>query len=364
MPKNRNTNSKENTNYRNVRKAHFTQVANSMVNDPELSLEGKGLMSIFLSNTEDWKINMPEIISRSKNGRDAHYRVVSELIEKGYFARITKLEADSRKFEKIEYIFSDIKSDVVEEIENMKTDAAENGFELKIEYQTVKEKKPRKKSPVTENQEADEKPFTESPETDTPNTEKPYPEDQYNNNTNGKNTNLNNTNDNNTNQPIIKEIADSNLPPLIQNTLKTMVGRLVSDHISVLDILNHYESRKDQFTEEEYNKTLSDVLHTAENKINNISSFMDSWLKTARERKNQLPAKKQSNRKEEIPARFDENPIVKTFEQMDAAELLDVKETFEALLEFSPGNEETKTNLEIIVRLLKQKGTDGSQERH
>jgi hypothetical protein len=62
------------------------------------------------------------------------------------------------------------------------------------------------------------------------------------------------------------------------------VGRLVSDHISVLDISNHYESRKDEFTEGEYNKTLSDVLHTAEKKINNISSLIDSRLKTARER--------------------------------------------------------------------------------
>jgi hypothetical protein len=66
MAKNNNTNSKQKTNYRNVRKVHFSQVANSMINDPELSLEGKGLMSIFLSNTEDWKISMPEIIARSK----------------------------------------------------------------------------------------------------------------------------------------------------------------------------------------------------------------------------------------------------------------------------------------------------------
>ena len=55
-----------NQDFRNVRKQAFTMLSNAAVNDPELSLEAKGLLLIFLSNAPNWKIIMPEIISRSK----------------------------------------------------------------------------------------------------------------------------------------------------------------------------------------------------------------------------------------------------------------------------------------------------------
>ena len=58
--------------YRNVRRANYTQVTNSLLNDKEATLQAKGLLSIFLSNSDDWEIHMDEIITRSKNGRDAH----------------------------------------------------------------------------------------------------------------------------------------------------------------------------------------------------------------------------------------------------------------------------------------------------
>ena len=74
-------------NARNRRRG-FTTVLNQMLDDPMISLEAKGLLTILLSNKDDWKINMKEIINRSKNGRDAHYRVINELINSGYFFRI------------------------------------------------------------------------------------------------------------------------------------------------------------------------------------------------------------------------------------------------------------------------------------
>lgn len=61
------------TSYRNVRKSKFTQISNDLLNDEQLTLESKALLSIFLSNSDNWNLHMSEIIKRSKNGRDAHY---------------------------------------------------------------------------------------------------------------------------------------------------------------------------------------------------------------------------------------------------------------------------------------------------
>lgn len=68
--------------YRNAKKEKFTQVSNSLLWDKKATLQAKGLLSIFLFNSNDWELNMKEIITRSKNGRDAHYNVVNELINR------------------------------------------------------------------------------------------------------------------------------------------------------------------------------------------------------------------------------------------------------------------------------------------
>jgi hypothetical protein len=170
--------------YRNVRRENYTQVTNSLLNDKEATLQAKGLLSIFLSNSDDWEIHMDEIITRSKNGRDAHYKVVNELIELGYFARIQVMNSSSNRFEEMIYLFSDIKQDVADEIENIKKWAKENEKNLIIEYKTKKEKK-KKKTPFPENQETDKNPITDFQET-----ENELTETQYNNNTKLNNINL------------------------------------------------------------------------------------------------------------------------------------------------------------------------------
>ena len=172
--------------YRNVRRANYTQVTNSLLNDKEATLQAKGLLSIFLSNSDDWEIHMDEIITRSKNGRDAHYKVVNELIELGYFARIQVMNSSSNRFEEMIYLFSDIKQDVADELENIKNWAKENEKNLMIEYKTKKEKK-KKKTPFPENQGTDKNPITDFQET-----ENELTETQYNNNTKLNNINLKN----------------------------------------------------------------------------------------------------------------------------------------------------------------------------
>ncbi|MBY0124488.1 hypothetical protein [Bacillus sp. S/N-304-OC-R1] len=171
------------TTYRNVRKEKYTPISNSLLWDKEASLQSKGLLSIFLSNSNDWELNMKEITKRSKNGRDAHYKIVNELIELGYFARVQVTESANNHFEEMIYIFSDIKQEVADEIENVKKWAASNGKRLIIEYKISKEKKAEinEDGPFTENQEV----------------ENQYTANQYINNTKGNKTKLNKTNINN-----------------------------------------------------------------------------------------------------------------------------------------------------------------------
>lgn len=101
--------------YRNVK---FTSVNNEMLNDPNLSLQDKGLLSIFLSSSKE--INVKEIMTRSKNGEYAHYNSIDNLIENGYFARVEILDELTKKFQKTIYVFSDSKEDVLAELERYK----------------------------------------------------------------------------------------------------------------------------------------------------------------------------------------------------------------------------------------------------
>jgi DnaD/phage-associated family protein len=150
----------------NARRSGFTTIINSMLDDPELSLQAKGLLSIFLSNSNDWEIHMKEIIKRSKNGRDAHYKAINELIENGYFFRTQVMEKG--KFKEMIYIFSDNKEDVQEAMKQLDKQGL---------------------LPHTENQETEEKkPFPEKPDTGKPDTE-----NQDNNNTKVNKPNTKNT---------------------------------------------------------------------------------------------------------------------------------------------------------------------------
>lgn len=116
------------TTYRNAKKEKFTPISNSLLWDKEVSLQSKGLLAIFLSNSDDWELNMKEIITRFKNGRDAHYKILSELIELGYFARVQVVDPANNHFEEMIYIFSDVKQEITDEIENVQKWANDNEY--------------------------------------------------------------------------------------------------------------------------------------------------------------------------------------------------------------------------------------------
>lgn len=236
------------TSFRNVRKRHFTQINNDTVNNSNISLEAKGLLLVFLSNSESWKIQMSNIIKRSKNGRDAHYRALDELIEHGYVARV-EIRNSLGKYEKIEYIFSDEPEDVEKELEQMKIWASENNRILVITYRVKKKKGKASKAkakPFPENQETEFPPFPENPDTEIPNSgksdsEKPDTEIQDINNIKGENTNIENTKEKNTN---INEEEDKDINPYVIDFLKNV---LKYDDYIVDDIIQQMRNRGIKF---------------------------------------------------------------------------------------------------------------------
>lgn len=128
-------------------KLSFTQVPNVVLKDRRLSLKAKGLYAYLFSKPDGWQFSPKIIIKEIKEGRDAFYGAMKELIDCGY---IQRHQPNAGKFGSSVYKFVD---------------------------PTIK-------------------PCTEKPYTGNPCTEKPYTENPYAD-TNITNTEITNTENNN-----------------------------------------------------------------------------------------------------------------------------------------------------------------------
>ncbi|MCD3220665.1 nuclease [Mammaliicoccus sciuri] len=204
--------SKTTTSYRSVRTSKFTQISNDLLNDEQLPLESKALLSIFLSNSDDWNLHMSEIIKRSKNGRDAHYSALKKLIKAGYIARLEFKQNSNNQFLKLEYIFSDKKEDIIEGIKDAQIFAMENNQSIVLTYKDIASEK-IESSLVNNKKNNVQKPFPEIPYTANSNTEFAYTESQNINNNNINNNNINKNNINNNNMELY-EMNGNNIDSL------------------------------------------------------------------------------------------------------------------------------------------------------
>lgn len=253
--------------FRNVRRSNFTMISNDVINNPELTLQEKGLLAVFLSNSADWTINMKEIIKRSANGRDAHYKMINKLIEHGYFARVEILNEKTNRFKQMVYIFSDNKEDVALALEEYKDN--------KFAYININKNRSEKqnKTPNTENQE----------------TENQYSENQYINNTKSINTNFKNTKDK-LNLSIKEEIQKLDLPTIIKTVLQKQIDRLIDFKINIQDIVLHYHNMKDTYTLKEYTYVLNALMTNMEQAPDNFSSVLNNWLKRNHDKQKDIVA--------------------------------------------------------------------------
>lgn len=68
-------------------KLSFTQVPNVVLKDRRLSLKAKGLYAYLFSKPDGWQFNSKSILKEIKEGRDAFYGAMAELIKCGYIHR-------------------------------------------------------------------------------------------------------------------------------------------------------------------------------------------------------------------------------------------------------------------------------------
>lgn len=94
-------------------KGNFTAVNNDFIRDPKLSWKAKGIIIYIMSLPDDWQLNLNELIKHAKDGRDATYNGIKELIDNGYCKRIEKHDMRGL-FSGCEYLISDTKEYISE----------------------------------------------------------------------------------------------------------------------------------------------------------------------------------------------------------------------------------------------------------
>lgn len=84
---------------------NYTVMSNHHLRDKNLSLKAKGLLSWFLSNTDDWDYSIQGIVANCKENETAITSALDELKRFGYLS-ITKLTPDKTNSGRFEYIYN------------------------------------------------------------------------------------------------------------------------------------------------------------------------------------------------------------------------------------------------------------------
>lgn len=144
----------------------YVQINTSALRNPNLSLKAKGLFSVLMANADDWEIHVADLCKRLKEGRDAIYSALKELIEQGYCVRTQRRYKDPQtgkwKFEGVEYVLYEENSKEFKESLPLtgfpltdfpyteKPDALSNIKESSKDDSKKKQTRPKKKQQKTE----------------------------------------------------------------------------------------------------------------------------------------------------------------------------------------------------------------------
>lgn len=80
----------------------YSQISNDLINDPSLSLRAKGLLCFLISKPVTWNMNVNHLNTVCKEGKDAIYATINELIDAGYIVRF-RIKNEHGKFFKCDY---------------------------------------------------------------------------------------------------------------------------------------------------------------------------------------------------------------------------------------------------------------------
>lgn len=98
------------TRIKRIKQDRFTAVSNAVLLDRDLSLKAKGFLILVMSLHDDWDFTVRGMISIVKEGRDAVYGSIKELIEAGYCKR-EQTPGRAGKFAEVVYVFTEEKWD-------------------------------------------------------------------------------------------------------------------------------------------------------------------------------------------------------------------------------------------------------------
>ena len=90
------------------RKSNFYIMSHIARNDSSISFKAFGLLSYLMGLPEDWEIHVSHLVKVKKEGREAVYAAIKELINAGYMKRIDVRDEDN-KFVRVDYLVSDEK---------------------------------------------------------------------------------------------------------------------------------------------------------------------------------------------------------------------------------------------------------------
>ncbi|MGX5447116.1 hypothetical protein [Bacillus thuringiensis] len=226
--------------FKHARKRGHSVVENALLDDCNLTGMAKYLLIQFCSHRDGvWKINMPDIIKRSKNGRDAHYNALKELIHNKYAARVKVLEKG--KFIQQIYIYGQVKEDVAEMLEETIQEQISEGYLVRVEFG---------------------EPLPENPDVEIPN-----PEIQYNINNQRKNNKKENTN------IYINDIAK------VDDDKRSFSSHSLNEEQLNVIVNTLREATKDDLTDRSFKSVLKKVMDKYnQGKVSNFRDYLITAL--------------------------------------------------------------------------------------
>lgn len=94
------------TTIRRRKQDRFATISTAVLKDKDLSLKAKALLITIMSLPDDWDFSVRGIESVVKEGREAVYSAIAELVDHGYCRREQK-NAEKGKFASVEYLFTE-----------------------------------------------------------------------------------------------------------------------------------------------------------------------------------------------------------------------------------------------------------------
>lgn len=82
----------------------FAQIDKRILENKMLSWRAKGLLSYLLSRPPNWTVKTSDLVQRSKDGRDAVYSIMQELIKAGYIRRQGYERNNEGKYASVNYL--------------------------------------------------------------------------------------------------------------------------------------------------------------------------------------------------------------------------------------------------------------------